>query len=191
MGVNGGMANLQIAVPSFIDHFDDGLDRASMISFGCAARVDVPMTQPFRAAIKSNLNAFFADGWTASEAGLEKARQQNRNVSINPEERVLKVIVFVTDGLANTFPVLWQLRCAESWPKRPIQRQWSTGTFILNPTNGARGFCSATTSHSIGGNLGGALYSAGTLTISGNNQNVWREGQLRALATAQRGSQCR
>jgi Flp pilus assembly protein TadG len=103
MGGNGGMANLKVAVPLFIDNFDDGLDRASMSSFGCAARVDVPMTQPFKSAIKTKVSAFFADGWTCSEAGLEKGREQNFNVPIKSGEKVVKVIVFFTDGLANTF----------------------------------------------------------------------------------------
>jgi Flp pilus assembly protein TadG len=100
---NDGMKNLKIAVPLFINHFDDGRDRAAMSSFSCAARVDVPMAQPFSTAIKNRVSAFFADGWTASEAGLEKGREQNLNVPILTGEKVVKVIVFFTDGLANTF----------------------------------------------------------------------------------------
>ena len=108
MAGNSGMKNLKIAVPQFIDHFDDKLDRASMSSFSCAARVDASMESPFKADIKSKVSAFVPDGWTCSEAGLEKGREQNFNVSIKPKEKVVKVIVFFTDGLANTWQYVFQ-----------------------------------------------------------------------------------
>jgi Flp pilus assembly protein TadG len=110
MGSNDGMEKLKEAVPLFIDHFDDGRDRAAMSSFSYAARVDVPMAQPFRTAIKNKVSAFIADGWTCSDAGLEKGREQNLNVPIQTGEKVVKVIVFFTDGLANTFQY-YPLQC--------------------------------------------------------------------------------
>jgi hypothetical protein len=180
MGVNGGMANLKIAVPLFIDHFDDGLDRASMSSFAYAARVDVPMTQPFRTTIKSNINAFVADGWTASEVGLEKARQQNHNVSINPGEKVIKVIVFVTDGLANTFQYY------------PLQCNTGTVTNNISPDNGTWdpdqdwGGTACTFPPCLVSINGGCVDRSLDCPEGDRSKGMYAEAEARALAVAKR-----
>jgi Flp pilus assembly protein TadG len=103
MNGNGGAANLPSAVTNFVNFFDDQSDRVSMNSFAYHARTDVPMAQPFKAPITAAVKNLVFDGWTVSEQGLAKGLQQNQSVVIAPGDNVIKVIVFFTDGLANTF----------------------------------------------------------------------------------------
>jgi Flp pilus assembly protein TadG len=103
MGDDGGMTALKKDVPIFIDFFDDTADRVSLNSFSSAARVDFPVGQPFIAPIKTAVASFSADGHTCAEQGLVKGFQQNQSVTILPGENVIKVIVFFTDGIANTW----------------------------------------------------------------------------------------
>ncbi|HUI05736.1 MAG TPA: pilus assembly protein TadG-related protein [Verrucomicrobiae bacterium] len=102
-GGDGGMDALKATVPVFINHFDDVLDRASMISFSYAATVGFPMGRPFKDAITTAVNALTPVGWTASEQGLLKGWQQNESVTPQGDEKIVRVIVFFTDGLANTW----------------------------------------------------------------------------------------
>jgi hypothetical protein len=103
MSANGGAATLSNAVSAFISYFNDTRDRAALISFASHARVDVAMTQPFKTSIKSAAGAITFNGFTCSDQGLENARQQNDAVLVVPGQPVTKIIVFFTDGLANTF----------------------------------------------------------------------------------------
>jgi Flp pilus assembly protein TadG len=103
MNGNGGAANLPNAVTTFVNFFDDQSDRVSMNSFAYHARTDVPLAQPFKAPITAAVKKLVFDGWTVSEQGLAKGLQQNQTVVTTPGDNVVKVIVFFTDGLANTF----------------------------------------------------------------------------------------
>lgn len=103
MGGNGGAAKLPGAVSNFIDLFDDLNDRAAMVSFAAGARVDVTMRQPFKTAIKNAANALVFSGYTGSERGLTNGLAQNSTVTVLPGENVIKVIVFFSDGMANTW----------------------------------------------------------------------------------------
>jgi hypothetical protein len=106
MNYNGGCTGLPPAVDTFISFFDDNLDRAALVTFASNARVDVPMTQPFRTAIMNAVPRTCGvdyGGFTFFDGGLRLAGLQNDGVVIGPGEQVLKVVVFFTDGLANTF----------------------------------------------------------------------------------------
>jgi hypothetical protein len=177
---NGGMTILKLAVPLFIDHFDDRLDRASLISFACAARIDVPMTQPFTTTIISNVNALVADGWTASDAGLEKARQQNHNVSINPGETVLKIIVFVTDGLANTFQY-YPLQCWEGTVTNNISP--NSGTWDPDQDCGGTACTFPPCLVSIDPSIG-CVNRANDCPEGDRSKGLYAEAEARALAVA-------
>src|SRR5262249_28677991 len=84
----------------------DNLDRAALVTFASNARVDVPMTRPFRTRIQNAVPRNCAqdyNGFTFFDGGLRLAGLQNAGVVVGPGEQVVKVVVFFTDGLANTF----------------------------------------------------------------------------------------
>ena len=103
MSGNGGAAALPGAVASFIDLFNDQLDRVSMSSFSYAESTDVTMRKPFKTDIKNAVNAMGFNGWTCSERGLTNGLQQNLSASAASGEKVTRVIVFFSDGMANTW----------------------------------------------------------------------------------------
>jgi hypothetical protein len=106
MNANGGCIGLPPAVDTFVSFFDDNLDRAALVTFASNARVDVPMTRPFRTRIQNavprNCSQDY-NGFTFFDGGLRLAGIQNGGVVVAPGEQVIKVVVFFTDGLANTF----------------------------------------------------------------------------------------
>ena len=120
MNGNGGAANLPGAVTNFVNYFDDTYDRMSMNSFSYHARTDVAMGKPFKASIAAAVRNLVFDGWTASEPGLAKGLQQNQSVVIAPGEDVVKVIVFFTDGLANTFQYTFNCGVRNISPDRSL-----------------------------------------------------------------------
>jgi hypothetical protein len=103
MQSNGGAVALPPAVTNFISFFDDNNDYAAMVSFSTAASVDVAMKQPFKANIESAVLALTFGGYTCSDQGLTNALAQNNTVTPQPGQQMVKVIVFFTDGMANTF----------------------------------------------------------------------------------------
>jgi Flp pilus assembly protein TadG len=103
MHSNGGDVALPPAVTSFISNFDDVNDIAAMVSFASAASVDVPMQRPFITKIENAAGALSFGNTTCSDEGLTNALAQNNTVTITPGQDVIKVIVFFTDGMANTF----------------------------------------------------------------------------------------
>jgi Flp pilus assembly protein TadG len=104
MNGNGGCTALPPAVDTFIDLFDDNNDRVALATFASHARLDVPMSRPFKAAIKAKVprvcNVDY-NGGTFGQGGLTNALVQNNSVTVLPGENVVKVTVFFTDGLAN------------------------------------------------------------------------------------------
>jgi Flp pilus assembly protein TadG len=103
---NGGWQSLAPAVDNFIDRFDDGRDRVAMATFATTVRVDVPMRTNFIAEIKRRAPRVISDfeGFTNSPGGLQAGFDEVRNAAIVTPEKPTKVVVFFTDGLANTFP---------------------------------------------------------------------------------------
>jgi hypothetical protein len=101
MESNGGAEALPPAVTDFISMFDDNYDYAAQVSFSSAASVDVPMGQPFINNIKNAAAALSFGGDTCSDQGLTNALTQNN--AVQPAGSTIKVIVFFTDGMANTF----------------------------------------------------------------------------------------
>jgi hypothetical protein len=106
MQVNGGSTALPPAVTDFIQNFDDMNDLAAMVSFASAASTDVAMQHPFKTLIDNAANALVFNGCcvtTCSDQGLTNALAQNNSMTFAPGQDVVKVIVFFTDGMANTF----------------------------------------------------------------------------------------
>ena len=102
---NGGSSALPGAVANFIDLFDDDLDRASLSTFSWGSSVDVPMEHNFKQDIKDAAQsmAFIPLSTTCAERGLTNGFAQNESVTPLPGEQVVKIVVFFTDGMANTF----------------------------------------------------------------------------------------
>jgi len=182
LGSGGGFV-LPDAVASFVSHFDDMTDRAAMSSFGSTATLDVPMEQPFKSAITMAAPGTARDGGrTFAEGGLMIGFNQVNNTPVLTGQTAVKVIVFFTDGYANTFQTNLSCRAApinlgQSDP--PIGGPasccppWSYE--FLDPAGGSDPSCNSTTFPSLDGS---------TKTISQNNQNIWYEGQLHALSVA-------
>jgi hypothetical protein len=176
---SGGALYLPTVVTNFINYFNDNTDVVGEDSFSTMATLDVPMQTPFKSAIGDSVYTMTFGGWTYAAGGLQVALNQFNAQVIPPGQKTLRVLVFFTDGFANT--ALKQLSCSatpllmsQSDPIGvPPSGPW--GYSFENPTNGNGVACNSTTFLSIDGS---------TKTISYNNQNIWNEGELEALATA-------
>src|ERR1017187_9830236 len=121
MANNGGGVALQYAVPLFIANFSNTLDEVAMVSFSDNATVDFGINYNFwgsgSGTITTKVGAMsFAGGTFGTGAGsnpvlltdpngppLSMAQKQNDSVTILPGQNVVKVVVYFTDGLMNTF----------------------------------------------------------------------------------------
>ena len=185
--------NLTQAVDSFVSKFDDNNDRVAMAAFGSYAILEVPIEYQFTTPIENAVQNPSNLGRTFSDGGVTIGLQQIQSVAVNPGENVLRVIVFFTDGFANTFQSTFgSCGTLNLGQDDPFNSSCSPGQCFqfMNPSDGSGASCSATTFTSIGGTVGHddgteIIVSPGTQeTISSGNQNVWNEGQLRVLATA-------
>jgi hypothetical protein len=177
---SGGAAAMPGAVSAFISCFDENRDLVAMSSFANDAKLNVPMGRPFKTNIVNAVNAMQYLGRTFADGGLQIAFSQDQIAPVVPGKKVVKAVVFFTDGYANTFqdtfdcgtPMLLSLGQDDPWGK--TNGPWYYA--FTDPTTGNSVSCGfAETFRSIDGT---------TKTISTDNQNVWMEGQLRALATA-------
>lgn len=113
-GDNGGVA-LQSAVPAFVGDFDDTTDQVGMVSFSSNASVDVPIGYNFTTNINNAIAAMkFTGGTFGTGAGtgtllsstqgppMSLAQSQNDSITAKPGQNIVKVVVYVTDGLMNT-----------------------------------------------------------------------------------------
>jgi Flp pilus assembly protein TadG len=100
---HNGMYYLHGAVTNFISYFDDGVDRAAQVSFSNCARIDVAIQKPFKQKIATAALALNPENWTASAPGMATGWNQVNSFTPATGEVVQKVIVFFTDGIANTF----------------------------------------------------------------------------------------
>jgi Flp pilus assembly protein TadG len=105
----GGAAKMPEAVTNFLSYFDDTRDEVAMVTFSTTVSVDVPMPttfppQPFKSAIRSEVISMFAvrGDATFSSGGLATGLVQEAIAPVVSGENALKVVVFFTDGYANT-----------------------------------------------------------------------------------------
>ena len=113
MATDGGAANLPGAVSDFIDRFDDNRDRVGVSSFASGSTIDLAMSQPFKDLVKStaatvaqraiNNSRSGIDTTTCAERGLTNGLALQQTVDPQAGEDVVRVIVFFTDGVANTW----------------------------------------------------------------------------------------
>jgi Flp pilus assembly protein TadG len=103
MGSDGGSANLPAAVQTFIGYFDDKHDSVALVSFATTASTDVAMVPNvagnFQQKIISIASGLAPGGHTFSDAALQLAFTQEMQPTTG---NVSKVVVFFTDGGANT-----------------------------------------------------------------------------------------
>lgn len=101
MNDNGGAQALSPAVQDFLGYFIDNIDHLSEVSFSTTATVDVPMTTQFNYQISSSVNRMRFGGATYAQGGLLDGQSQINGVA-SPPPNAVKVVVFFTDGWANT-----------------------------------------------------------------------------------------
>lgn len=112
---DGGARALQFAVPAFVRLFNNSLDEVALISFADNSQINVPIGYNFTTPIDYSVEAMlFTGGTFGTGAGnqpilsttvgppMSLADLQNNSVVINPGQRVVKVMVYFTDGLMNT-----------------------------------------------------------------------------------------
>ncbi|MBI5817649.1 MAG: VWA domain-containing protein [Verrucomicrobia bacterium] len=183
MAGNNGSAKLPGAVATFISFFDDNMDKVSLVSFASTTNLNVAVQQPFKTLVTTAANSLVYSGGTYSEGGLKLAKQQNDSVIIPAGENYLKVVVFFTDGLANTFQGTW-----------PTNKTYNVGGTdsgtsyaIFNPGTGNQLPNSSTMfsgpSPSYCPTMSTFVSTNGT-TKTCNATNFRTEGQLRSLGTA-------
>lgn len=101
---NGGWSALPSAVNNFIKNFDDVLDSVAVVTFASNVSVDVPMrTGGFKSPVQNltaKMNYNYFDGATFSDGGLQAALVQNNSLVV--PGNIVKIVVFFTDGHANT-----------------------------------------------------------------------------------------
>lgn len=102
-GEDGGSLYLPGAVADFINLFNNTSDSVALVSFANNQTVDVPMmTGGFQQPIINAANAMVFSGGTFTDGGLQRALATENAFTPPPGTNPTKVVVFFTDGNANT-----------------------------------------------------------------------------------------
>ena len=147
MNDNGGATALAPSVQDFLGYFIEGTDRLGEISFSSIATQDVAISQTFHTPIQNSLNRMTFGGATFAQGGLLDAQSQVTGVS-NPPPQAVQVVVFFTDGWANTNnDNLASCGNVNYGGCSPVEQSvgWCSGVSYLSPTNGNSVSCSART----------------------------------------------
>ena len=103
MNYNGGGAALPGAVATFVDYFQNSLiDWAAEVSFSSVAKTDVAMEQDFSSDISASLGSMSFGSATYAEGGLKLGETQITGGPAAAVPNAFRVVVFFTDGWANT-----------------------------------------------------------------------------------------
>lgn len=139
---SGGGKYLPDAVTTFINNFDDIHDSVGMVKFS-VTQSDVVYagnphqpTAPFKNAIITAVNAFVWNGATFSQGGLTNGLVMENNATVPPLEKVIKVVVFCTDGLANI--VQDHFSCPASTTLNFGGQDTGTGVGFYDPSSGSQ-----------------------------------------------------
>jgi Flp pilus assembly protein TadG len=101
MNDNGGSTALPPSVTDFLGYFIGGTDRLGEVSFSDIANSDVAISTSFKTPITNFVNGMSFGGATFAQGGLMNANTEVTGVS-NPPANAVQVVVFFTDGWANS-----------------------------------------------------------------------------------------
>ncbi|MCG3150238.1 MAG: hypothetical protein PCFJNLEI_03719 [Verrucomicrobiae bacterium] len=183
MSDNGGWQGLPPGVDTFIDLFDDTIDRAALVTYATTVRTDLAMTQPFKAQVKSRVPRLRSqyEGATFSHGGIEAGYAQVVAAPVLTGENVTRAIVFFTDGRANM--IKETVNCP---PTRELMFGGSDSgnSYWVMPSNSdSTTLCQASGVPSCcGGFTRFTSVNGGTLTPTATN--IREEGRDRAIAVA-------
>ncbi len=137
MNLNGGATALPPAAKNFLGYFIEGTDRLGEISFSSIATQDVQISQAFQAPIQNSLSTMSFGGATYAQGGLLDAQAQVTGVS-NPPPNAVPVVVFFTDGWANTNQDIFGGKLVNYGGCSPVEASagWCGAFFCMDPTTG-------------------------------------------------------
>lgn len=138
---NGGSTALPPAVEDFVTYFIQGTDWLGEVSFSTLATDDVPMnTTSFQSLIDTDVGNMQFGGATFALQGLQDAQAEIQSVS-SPPANALPVVVFFTDGWANTnqdkLPSNGSLVNYGGCAPAEFAVGWCNGISFMNPTTGS------------------------------------------------------
>ena len=113
-----GWEALQAAVPQFVDLFDNSSDEVSLISFSSNAVINFPIATGFQTPITNDINGMLVYGGTFGTGNggswstlnsttqtigppLSLADMEINQVTAQPGQNLIRVMVYFTDGLMN------------------------------------------------------------------------------------------
>jgi Flp pilus assembly protein TadG len=193
-GGNDGCTKLPPAVDAFLGLFDDTADHVGLVTYASTAREDFPISMPFKTGCSNAVPRSCPQyvGYTFSEGGLELASNQVWSLPAASYQNVARVVVFFTDGLANTFQYtvtncppakLWNITGGDT----------GNDVVVLDPTTGAYQCCDGLCSAHDGAVIPCCPAFTEFDSVNGMSKfitgpdagfNVRTEGKLKALAVA-------
>jgi uncharacterized protein YegL len=92
---------MQRASKSFVDHFEDDVDRLGLVTYSTWAEDRRPLQKPFKSAVKTLIDSMTAISDTNIEEGLRLAKMQLDEAPHRDD--AVKVVVLFTDGRPTAF----------------------------------------------------------------------------------------
>lgn len=137
MTLNGGSTALPPSVQDFLGYFLEGTDRLGEISFSSISTQDVAISKTFQTPIQNSLKNMAFGGATYAQGGLLDSQSQVTGVS-SPPPNAVKVVVFFTDGWANTNQDKLKGSLVNYGGCSPVEAMvnWCNAFFCLDPNNG-------------------------------------------------------
>lgn len=137
MNLNGGATALPPSVNDFLGYFIEGIDQLGEVSFSSVATADVALSKTFQTPIKNSVNAMAFGGATYAQGGLLDAQTQVTGVS-NPAPNAVQVVVFFTDGWANTNQDTLGNKLVNYGGCSPVEAAvgWCNAFFCMDPKTG-------------------------------------------------------
>ncbi len=186
MNLNGGATALPPSVNDFLGYFIEGTDQLGEVSFSSIANADVAISKTFQTPIKNKVNAMAFGGATYAQGGLLDAQTQVAGVS-SPAPNAVKVVVFFTDGWANTSQDTLGNKLVNYGGCSPVEAAvgWCNAFFCMDPTTGNT---ISYTMGSVGACHGASRFPAQDPAIPNpaqlNTTNVSNDAKYRAVQLA-------
>ena len=138
MLLNGGSTALPPSLIDFLGYFIEGTDQLGEVSFSTIATKDVAISKTFQTPITNSVTGMAFGGATFAQGGLLDAQTQVQRVS-NPPPNAVNVVVFFTDGWANTNQDTQGGGPVNYGGCSPVESAigWCSGVFCMNSTTGS------------------------------------------------------